>query len=354
MKSIYLFIVLFSCSFSIQADPSRANPFLLPIEKKLNLSLEDFKELQVKLNDLKLVDYAKNFYANEKKKNANLMDEYFFLGRVLRASTTTIIDENKNKLPRKELIEINGGGDCCIVCYVTYTANYTEMLEQQIKELKRVGFKGFHLGFYGGYPNPTGEEIKFAAVPYAFKIFALKEAALLGFKKVMWLDAALVPNKNIQFLEKLLDEVGAIYTNLPPNGFYWYAGKRIGDHLPETTRKAFTDLIKIDPNLVNYVCGGLIAFNTTDALFNEFLKDYYFLVSIGYPFLSINPEEYVFTAILAQEKFKNWYNFNEKNKVLSLKDNHLFKSPASLFKILPHHQCMDLVNKFIIDKIIQD
>jgi hypothetical protein len=335
-RHLFIFITHFFLLSAYAISPSK-NPFLLSFDDNLELSHDRYLDLQNKLNDLDLVDFLTNIYQKEKSKNPKWTNLHTFLSRNLRAAKAIVIDENKQLLPKKELIAINGGGNLCIVCSIPFRANYVEMLNEQIEALKSTGFQGYHLSFFGGYPNPTGEEFKFAAVPYAFKIFAIREAVLLGFEKVAWLDAACIPQKNLQFLENLLDQAAAIYTHLPPRGFEnIFKNAR----LPEQTRLVLKTALNVDPQEVNYVVAAMMAFNTSDSLFKDLIEDYYHLVRLGTPFISLNPEEYVLSTIIGQEKYKKWYEINDKLKMFAWDNPLLLRSEERLFTYRHHFQAM--------------
>lgn len=329
MKSkIFIFVAFLKIIFS--------NPFLLDIEKIDNPTEMDYKRLQQKLIDLYIKKYCEDFYIEEKKINTNLMDKELFLSRTLRAANAVIIDKEKNLFPSKKLKKINAGGDTCVVCCIPFNANYVDMLEQQIKGLENTGYQGFHLAFIGAYPNPTGNELKYAAVPYCFKIFSILEAAKLGFKKIIWLDAAYMPLKSINFIQKELELDGVFYTHLPPGGFKFRDGK---DRIPNATKQLFIRLLGVDPCAVNYVVAAVMGFNVEDPLFEEMAKDYYKLVDLGTPFLSHNPEEFVLSAILGQPKFFRWYSKNNKKNYCNLKNQEFVsqrKNNNPLFLFLPH------------------
>ncbi len=184
-------------------------------------------------------------------------------------------------------------------------------LASSIREaLENTGFNGHLLTFIGGFPNPTGIEICYAAVPYSFKIFAMVEAYQLGFDNVIWIDSACLP---LNDPTSLFD-----YINIHETLFY---------------------LEKRDSNFNNkYIfpqtCAHLMKLTGTDVLRSKYLKtivfglkmssprvkslvnQYYDLVKDGYSFLSCFPEEFVLTALINQPEFRSWMKHYKKPRRL--------------------------------------
>jgi len=83
-------------------------------------------------------------------------------------------------------------GDNCIVCCVPFNRIYPELVLSQVAALKETGFNGYYLYQIGGFPNPTGKEIRHVGVPHSFKIFMTLEAQRLGFSALL----GGIPNKS--------------------------------------------------------------------------------------------------------------------------------------------------------------
>ena len=103
------------------------------------------------------------------------MGSFYF--RCSRGAKQTLIGEN----PVKSLQKIGGGGDRCIVCHVSQDKDSFELLRSIPIHLEKTGFNGYFYSSIGGFPNPSGIELQYAGVPYAFKIFTMMEANILGF-----------------------------------------------------------------------------------------------------------------------------------------------------------------------------
>jgi hypothetical protein len=151
-----------------------------------------------------------------------------------------------------------------------------------------MGYKGAIYYRIGGYPNPTGEEICYAGTPYAFKIFALKEALDLGFENVLWLDTAVWPLSSTQ----------EVFEQIEKEGFFFDTGNPNPLSMLKTTRKMLENYCDKDLKKSRRVAGWIIGFNRDFKYLERFFNEYSKLVRLGTPFLSVNPEENVLTAIL--------------------------------------------------------
>lgn len=81
----------------------------------------------------------------------------------------------------------------CIVLYSTFNKNYPAALERLLNHLIASDFKGHVLYRIGGWPGTEEGSLVLSHVPYGFKVSFLREAAQLGYQRVLWLDTAALP-----------------------------------------------------------------------------------------------------------------------------------------------------------------
>ncbi len=309
------------------------NPFLIDIPDKEEYTLEDYINIQNKLNTKNVGSILESLYAKHTNKFYELYD---FRNRVSRGITQKIIDESSNLLPTKNLYKIGNGGDGrnCFVCCTPFTHkinndenNSRFIASQQIlKSLESVGFNGYFYLFNGGFPNPTGTEMKYAGVPYCFKIFMMLEAQKKGFDRVIWIDSGCYALNNPQQLFDNLSKNNVLIKKLPPGNY---------------DAMVFDKTIKL-LNLINgndiknafYIETIVFGLNLESKLIQNFIKEYYDLVKLGWPFFSIFPEEIVFSSLFNKPEYKflleSQHNYNiqihEKNmdEITSKKSGYYF------------------------------
>lgn len=96
----------------------------------------------------------------------------------------------------------------CIILYCTFNKNFPRGLKRLLKHIIDSDYKGHVLYRLGGWPDEGGGSIVLSHVPYAFKPSFFKEAQKLGFKRVLWLDAAVVPVASLNEVFAMIEDKG--------------------------------------------------------------------------------------------------------------------------------------------------
>ncbi len=327
--------LLTSLLFFSNLISAATNPFALDIPPKEHLEEADYLEIQTKLHTLNtdlLIDtlYPKNPSFRWFWQKSSLQKKSDFAGRIGRGARQTLIDLVLEKKPIKKLFTINQGGDCCIVSFASYNGIYPELLASIPEELEKTGFNGHFLLLAGGFPNPTGNEIQYCAVPYCFKIFAMLEAKKLGFNKVLWIDTALQPLNNPKPLFDRIEETGC----------FFHPRKNAERYLLPETRKILLRETGVDMYKTTCIRARIIGLDLTTQKAQSLIRDYYRAVELGTPFISCFPEEFVLGALIAKSP-EDW-PFQPFNKLVMNARKWRGKDPEELkqegfFFLLRHH-----------------
>lgn len=99
----------------------------------------------------------------------------------------------------------------CIVLYASQNGPYPERARRFLSDLKKCRYSGHVLLRIGGFPNTPNGGLKICCVPYAFKVAFLREAQILGYSQVLWVDTSLHPLNDLEMLFKELDEKGYFF-----------------------------------------------------------------------------------------------------------------------------------------------
>ena len=287
-----------------------SNPFVVEFETQEELSSHDWQALQQKLRAINVALILDPLYpgthTKEKSwfKKPEIKEYQDFYGRVSRGVRQTLINEERAAFPRKELIKINKGGTGCLVSLASYDGIYTKHLKNHVESVKKTGWNGYFLVYYGGYPHPTGIELRYAGVPYAFKVFALLEANKLGFEQALWLDAALEPLKTPQ----------PIFDELKKTGSFFQLRRNASRYLLPSTRKILLEKTGVDMNKADSLRARIIGFDFSKQVTFDLIKDYYELVELETPFISCFPEEYVLGALV--EKYSSHFKAAKINTLI--------------------------------------
>lgn len=289
-KSLWAFIFLIPLGLL-------GNPFKIDFPVKEKITNEDYIEIQKKLKEIDIQPILNDLYPASPPKKlfkpwaSSLALKEDFYRRTSKALSQTLINLEKNQIPVQELVKIGKGGDNCIVCYASFNGKYADLIQNLPKKLEALGFNGYVFYRVGGFPNPTGKEIQYCAVPYCFKIFTMIEAHKLGFTKVLWVDSAFFP----------LKDPTPLFDWIEKEGCFLKLHESFTKFILPKTVQYIQRVTGVDVLKSRYVSAQILGFDFSKAATKEFVDKYYELVELGLPFFSCFPEEYVFTAIIGQK-----------------------------------------------------
>lgn len=298
------------------------NPFIIDIEDKLEYNYDEYVDIQLKLSNKNLDKFIECLYPENGMRTSleEIRDR-----RISRGLKQIIIDLSSCTIPKIELFKLGDGGDgkkCFVCCTPLFTDRYNASLSMK-QSLEEVGFNGYFLLLNGGFPNPTGTEMKYAGVPYSFKIFMMLEAKKIGFERVIWLDAACYAVNNPERLFEIVAEDDAIFRAFPPNCFA--PDTCINIVLPKTV-DLLCNLVNRDIRNDTNINSIIFGLNFASPKINAFVEEYYEMVKLGLPFLSAFPEEIVFTSIFNKPEY-----------------NYVFKNRGEMYRLYIH-ECYNSIN----------
>ncbi|MCY3974569.1 MAG: hypothetical protein OXF02_03380 [Simkaniaceae bacterium] len=237
-----------------------------------------------------------------------------FLGRVSTGTQrTTMIDESRGLYPERGLIRIGSGGNRCVVTYGSFDPvescredlhpdwdgrTYAHCIDKMVKSLENKGFNGYLYYRKGGYPQPEGWELGYADVPYAFKVWMLKEARDLGLFSCMWVDSVFVANRSVDPLFDIIEERGGFFIEAPVNA------ELVGRYIFDETVNLLEDFT--GERINNEVAGGLFGLQMDNDLVRAFLKKYDEVAKARRPFYSCSCDQAVFSALCHMPMFSHW------------------------------------------------
>jgi hypothetical protein len=120
----------------------------------------------------------------------------------------------------------------CIIMYSSFNERYPLGIQRLLNELSHSDYKGHVYYMIGGWPNIEQGDLKLLHVPFAFKPCFFKEVEAKGYKKVLWLDASILPAPGVS-LNRIFKMIGLI-------GFFIQAGDHtIGSYMNPKSSEAF-------------------------------------------------------------------------------------------------------------------
>ena len=190
---------------------SSSHLFLVDFKKTTKPSHSDYISLQNKLRQLNPVHSPLLLPYNPER------DSY--RRRLETGKNLVLIDPERGLYPKVICKKIGKGGPNCVVTYASFNREYFKFALEIPKNLEELHFNGWFLCRLGGYPNPTGEELRYAGYPYAWKIFMIREAFKRGFENVLWIDSPMRPLRNPRPLFKLIERNGGLF--LGKDSYSW-------------------------------------------------------------------------------------------------------------------------------------
>ncbi|MCH9620659.1 MAG: hypothetical protein S4CHLAM20_00600 [Chlamydiia bacterium] len=271
----YLLASLFSLSF-IFSNPSEWDL----IYKKVNLknpSNQDMELIQDYLHHGRRI-YLRwlDFIWTDKDRSDGLRYDK-------RARRMHIWRGNRNDLLMRKIVynTTRNDKDVCIITYGSFNKSYTDKIDLIDSRLKDINFKGHFLFRMGGWPDIEGGSLKYIHVPYSFKLCMIKEAMRLGYKKIVWIDTAVVPLENFLRVFEILDE----------DGYFLIDHTTLAKaHVTESVVKAF-NLTTKEMNSINEIQASMMAFNTESEKAQNFIAECFSYLDSLDAYLSPRPEQ---------------------------------------------------------------
>jgi hypothetical protein len=311
------------------------NVFKIDIEEKEEYTTEELESIQIKLNEKQVSNIIESMY----KPQNDFYKLSDFNMRISRGISQTIIDTDNNLIPTKTLYKIGDGGDNknCFVCCTAFINNQksdnSRFIASQhiVKSLEDVGFNGYFYLLNGGFPNPTGKEMKYAGVPYSFKIFMMLEAEKHGFERIIWIDARCFAINDPQPLFDSLKTNDTVIKTI--NGGNNYNAMAFNQII-----KQMNHLTKTDINNARYIETVVFGLNIKSANVKLLINEYYKMVELGWPFYSIFPEEMVFTFLFNKPEFKPMLCNNQIYQKVKISEKYMTEYDAKMNGYFFHHK----------------
>ncbi len=244
-------------------------------------TMEDYKAIDGYL-ELGKRPYLKPLYDSLEEMEPAIRSSYERRLHLIR--NFKLVGEEKWPLFEKHCLQTEDGDlDRCVLLYGSQNGIYPEKTWMLLNELKKCGYRGHVFLRIGGFPNTPNGGLKICQVPYSFKAAFLKEAQLLGYKNVLWLDTALHPLTN---LDSVFDEIES-------NGYFLTCVGTLEDnafsHLP-----AASEALQLDPLFypqIKHLSSSLIGLNFSNENSASLLNLWLETIEQAFPNSTWFPEE---------------------------------------------------------------
>lgn len=120
-----------------------------------------------------------------------------------------IIGENQLPLICQRDVNVPDGTlENCVICYASFNERYPRGCIRLFFALLLSDFRGHIDCRVGGWPDLEGGGLALAGVPFAFKACFFKEMEKKGYKRVLWLDASILPVVSVNKIFDIISEKG--------------------------------------------------------------------------------------------------------------------------------------------------
>lgn len=233
----------------------------LPLEEltvPIYSQVSDF--LQPTIQDYRLVQ---DFLSHGKRENIERLKDMQNRVREIK-----IIGNAPDELPLSGMVPVNCSADDkqnCLLIYSSFNDQYPRGLKRLLKHTVESDFKGHVLYQLGGWPDTEGGSLQLAHVPYAFKVSFFKEAKRLGYKRALWLDAAVMP----------LVSLNTIFDTIKQNGYFIMGNERMVGPYINSSAAAYFGLTLEETAQIPSCSAGLFGVDFTQKIGNQIIDLWY-------------------------------------------------------------------------------
>ncbi|MBS0652885.1 MAG: glycosyltransferase family 2 protein [Verrucomicrobia bacterium] len=238
------------------------------------------------LEDYRLVhNYL--FYGN--RPNLERVGDLYYWGQ----RTIRIIGDSPDQIPKTGIVHVNSNGEekeNCVILYSTYNRSYPQGLARLLNCIAQSDFKGDVLYRVGGWPDEEGGSLLLSHVPYAFKPSFFKEAQQLGYKRILWLDTAVVPVASLNEVFAMMKDKGCfVMGNVPMIGPFMNAHAA-----------AYFGLTMEDTYKIPSCSSGLFGVDLSQKVCRDLLDNWYRAAQDPDAFFSTRPDQNTLSILLYQ------------------------------------------------------
>jgi hypothetical protein len=230
-----------------------------------------------------------------------------------------LIGKSDEELPQFGKVAVNCSEDekeNCLIVYASFNKAYPQGLRRLVDLVSKSDFKGHILYRIGGWPNVEEGDLTLAHVPYAFKPCFFREAQRLGYKRVLWLDAAILPAVS---LNRFFEEITA-------KGYFAIGnGQYIAPFMNEQAAAALEVTLKECAKIPS-CSAGIFGVDFSDEKAAGVIFKWHQAARNRDSFFSPRSDQNVLSVILYQQNMQNWASLDAKAETHEpITENTLFK-----------------------------
>ena len=266
----------FSCLVRIILYGSQLDPIVDVYREIKNIyspSEEDLLHLQSKLS-------------TTQRSIIERMKDTAFIARNFKLIGTS--SHQKPEIGWKVVNSLESERENCIILYSSFNRNYPKGLRRFVDEITKSNFHGHVHYRIGGWPNTAEGDLVLAGVPFAFKVCFFREMKRTGYKRVLWVDASILPWADINYIFQLIQR----------NGFFVQANTHsVGEFMNEDACKFF-DVSVEDCSKILSCSAAIFGIDFTNPNTAPIIDTWYEAAKDPYAFFSARSDQSALSIIL--------------------------------------------------------
>lgn len=245
-----------------------------------------------------LGDYRKiqQFLAEGERPIIQRLGDKEFLAREFK-----LIGDGLGEVPESGRVVVNSEEserENCIIIYSSFNERYPRGLKRLVDVIAHSNFKGHIYYRIGGWPNTEEGDLLLAHVPFAFKPCFFREMQKMGYKRVLWLDASILPSPFVS-LNKIFKMIAERKCFVQGNTH------SLGPYMNEEAAHAF-GLTLEDMYAIPSCSAAILGLDLTDPKAASIIDTWYRAAHDPDAFYSPRSDQSALSIILYQKGFHNF------------------------------------------------
>lgn len=257
-----------------------------------DLSPELFKELS-NLYDPTISDlqYIQEHLTNDERPILKRMGDKEFVARDFK-----IVGNTPKEKPERGFCAVNCSNEereNCIILYASFNERYPRGLRRLLRIIKNSDFIGHVHYRIGGWPNMSDGDLVLVGVPFAFKPCFFKEVEKMGYKRILWLDASILPAPKVS--------LNTIFETIRKKGYFIQGNSHyVGPFMNEEAANAFGISLKAT-NQIPSCSAAIIGIDFTNEKMSQVIDAWYRAAKDPDAFYSARSDQNALSIILYQK-----------------------------------------------------
>lgn len=204
----------------------------------------------------------------------------------------------------------------CIITYSSFNENYPRGVRRLVEAIHNSDFKGHIYYRIGGWPNIANGDLVLAHVPFAFKVCFFREVQQMGYKRVLWIDSAVLPSPFVS-----LNKIFQIIKN---KGFFVQGNTHsIGPYINKEAARAFGLTLEQTQDIPS-CSAAILGVDFTQPKAIKLIEKWFAAAKDPDAFYSSRFDQNALSIIFYQMRFKQFLPITTLGHPKSLNKQHLF------------------------------